>query len=371
MVLLHGPGGYGAMWQQLIPGLTSTHRVVAPDLPGHGTSTVGDGRLDAGRVISWLGELIEHTCPTPPILVGQLVGGAIAARFAADYGDRLERLVLVVPLGLAPFEPSPAYGAALTGFLAHPSEETHDDLWQHCVFDLDALQREPAARWELMKAYNLDRAPTVSDALQALMEQLGFPAIPETVLTRIAAPTSLIWGPPRFHRSALRRRSSEHALRLAAPRDRERRQRAGNRSAGRVSAGASHRPRSCHPKAGRDMTPGVLDVASARASTPRSRESSSTTSRTGCTCTGRVLNPSCRWSRNSICRRSRLRQRNERVDLGRSSVRSASRLFISWYSMSRGINEREKSDEKAAWRQGALRRIRGGQKCQSRERRPR
>jgi pimeloyl-ACP methyl ester carboxylesterase len=138
--------------------------------------------------------LIEHTCPTPPIVVGQLVGGAIAARFAADYGDRLDRLVLVVPLGLAPFEPSPAFGAALTGFLAHPSEETHDDLWQHCVFDLDALRRQPAARWELMKAYNLDRAPTVSDALQALMEQLGFPAIPETVLTRIAAPTSLIWG---------------------------------------------------------------------------------------------------------------------------------------------------------------------------------
>ena len=196
LLLLHGPGGYSAMWRQVIPDLTTTHRVVAPDLPGHGTSTVADGRLDAGRVISWLGELIEHTCPTPPILVGQLVGGAIAARFAADHGDRLERLVLVVPLGLAPFEPSPAFGAALTGFLSQPSADTHDDLWKHCVFDLEALQRQPAARWELMKAYNLDRARTasVSGALQALMEQFGIPAIPEAVLARIAAPTSLIWG---------------------------------------------------------------------------------------------------------------------------------------------------------------------------------
>lgn len=194
MVLLHGPGGYGAMWQQVIPDLTTTHRVLAPDLPGHGTSTVADGRLDAARVISWLGELIEHTCPTPPILVGQLVGGAIAARFAAEYGDRLERLVLVVPLGLAPFQPSPAFAEALTGFLAHPSADTHDDLWEYCVFDLDALQRQPAARWELMKAYNLDRAASVLDALQALMEQFGFPAIPEDVLARIAVPTSLLWG---------------------------------------------------------------------------------------------------------------------------------------------------------------------------------
>jgi pimeloyl-ACP methyl ester carboxylesterase len=196
LLLLHGPGGYGAMWRRVIPDLTTTHRVIAPDLPGHGASTVADGPLDAGRVISWLGKLIEHTCPTPPILVGHLVGGAIAARFAADHGDRVDRLVLVVPLGLAPFQPSPAFGAALTGFLAQPSADTHDDLWKHCVFDLEALQRQPAARWELMKAYNLDRARTASasGALQALMEQFGIPAIPEAVLGRIAAPTSLIWG---------------------------------------------------------------------------------------------------------------------------------------------------------------------------------
>jgi pimeloyl-ACP methyl ester carboxylesterase len=194
LLLLHGPGGYGAMWQQVIPDLTTTHRVIAPDLPGHGTSTVADGPLDAGRVISWLGELIEQRCPTPPILVGQLVGGAIAARFAADHGDRVDRLVLVVPLGLAPFQPSPAFGAALTGFLAQPSADTHDDLWKHCVFDLEALQRQPAARWESMKAYNLDRARTASAALQVLMEQFGIPAIPEAVLARVVAPTSLIWG---------------------------------------------------------------------------------------------------------------------------------------------------------------------------------
>lgn len=196
LLLLHGPGAYGAMWQQVIPDLTTTHRVVAPDLPGHGTSTVADGPLNADRIISWLGELIEQTCPTPPIVVGQLVGGAIAARFAANHGERVDRLALVVPFGLARFEPSPAFGAALTGFLAQPSADTHDDLWQYCVADFDALRRRPDVRWELMKAYNLDRARTasVSVALQALMEAFGFAAIPEDVLAQIATPTSLIWG---------------------------------------------------------------------------------------------------------------------------------------------------------------------------------
>jgi pimeloyl-ACP methyl ester carboxylesterase len=196
LVLLHGPGVYGAMWQQVIPELVATHRVIAPDLPGHGSSSVPDGPLDAGWVLSWLGELVERTCPAPPVLVGQLVGGAMAARFAADYPERVDALVLVVPLGLAPFQPTPAFGAALTRFLAEPSEDAHDELWKHCVFDLDRLRRQPAARWELMKAYNLDRArmPGGSIALQALIEHFGLAAMPQQVLARVASPTTLIWG---------------------------------------------------------------------------------------------------------------------------------------------------------------------------------
>ncbi len=194
MVLLHGPGGYGAIWQQVIPDLSATHRVIAPDLPGHGASSMVEGELGVDRLMAWLGELVEQTCSTPPVLLGQLLGGAIAARFAADHGDQLDRLVLVVPFGLAAFEPTPAFGAALTGFLSEPSEASHDDLWEHCVFDLDALRRRPAVRWEPMKAYNLDLAPRAAEAIQALMGPFGFAPIPEATLARIAVPTSLVWG---------------------------------------------------------------------------------------------------------------------------------------------------------------------------------
>jgi pimeloyl-ACP methyl ester carboxylesterase len=94
VVLLHGPGEYGAKWLRVIPGLVTTHRVIVPDLPGHGTSKVIEGALDADRVLAWLDDLIECTCPTPPVLVGHTLGGAIAARFATRRGERLERLVL-------------------------------------------------------------------------------------------------------------------------------------------------------------------------------------------------------------------------------------------------------------------------------------
>jgi pimeloyl-ACP methyl ester carboxylesterase len=196
VVLLHGPGGYGAMWQQVIPELTTGYRIVAPDLPGHGASSMMAGRLDDRRMNAWLGELIEETCATTPSLVGQLIGGALAVRFAADHGDQVGRLVLVVPFGLAPFQPTPAFGAALSGFLTEPSGGAHDELWAQCVFDLDALRRQPGARWELMRAYNLELATDggVAGSIQALMARFGFDAIPDETLSKIAVPTALIWG---------------------------------------------------------------------------------------------------------------------------------------------------------------------------------
>ena len=91
------------------------------------------GSLDADRVIAWLSELIEHTCPSPPVLVGYALGGAIAARFASDQGDRLSRLVLVDALGLGRFEPAPDFGLALNDFLAQPTEHTRQPLATLCT----------------------------------------------------------------------------------------------------------------------------------------------------------------------------------------------------------------------------------------------
>lgn len=197
VVLLHGPMGNATHWRGIIPGLAATHRVIVPDLPGHGASEVnGEDRIDPGRVMEWLSELIEQSCKTPPALVGHLLGGAIAARYASGHGHRLRRLVLVDMFGLRPFQPAPDFGVALSNFLAQPSEHTHSDLWRHCAFDLDALRQRMGEWWQPFEAYNLDRArkPSVQAAVATLMEHFGVPAISTSDLARIAVPTTLIWG---------------------------------------------------------------------------------------------------------------------------------------------------------------------------------
>lgn len=210
MVLLHGPGESALWWMRVLPDLVSTHRVVAPDLPAHGASGSSEGPLDADRVLSWLDEVIEHTCPSPPVLVGHLLGGAIAARFAVGRGDRIRRLVLVDSLGLSWFRPSPTFALGLIRFLVRPAKRNYDRFLTQCMFDPDGLREGMGERWKPFIAYNLERAraPEAKAGLRTLMLKLGIPAIPREDLARIAVPTTLIWG---RHDQAIKLRVAEDA----------------------------------------------------------------------------------------------------------------------------------------------------------------
>lgn len=84
-----------------------------------------DGSPDTDRVLRWLGELIEYTCPA---LVGISLGGSIATRFAIAHTDRLSRLVLVDAGSLGRFRPAPGVALALIRFIARPSERS-----LHCL----------------------------------------------------------------------------------------------------------------------------------------------------------------------------------------------------------------------------------------------
>ena len=195
LVLLHGPGEFAAKWLRVIPDLVTTHHVIAPDLPGHGASGGAESRLDAEQVLRWLSELIQRTCPSPPTLLGHTLGGAIAARFAVEHSDRLERLVLVDTLGLAPFRPAPRFALTMAHYMVRPSERTYDRFMRQCSADLDGLREEMGESWQPFEAYNLELArASGAKAVGRLMRQVGLPRIPPEDLTRITAPTFLIWG---------------------------------------------------------------------------------------------------------------------------------------------------------------------------------
>ena len=198
----HGPpvvflqAEFAAVWMRVIPELVRTHRVIAPDLPGLGASHVPNGSPGVDTVLTWVGELIEQTCPTPPVLVGKGAGGAIAARFAVDHSDQLQALVLVDTYGLARYRPALGMALTFTGVMLRPTERGLERGFRnYCFADLDGVRGEMGERWEAMAAYALDRfrTPAVRAAMRRLMRPLAS-AIPPHDLARITVPTTLIWG---------------------------------------------------------------------------------------------------------------------------------------------------------------------------------
>ena len=97
LVCLHGLGGSHLNWTAIGPRLSRRSRVVALDLVGHGltpagsrTPTIeGHRRLLAGFLAAMGGR--------PSILVGNSMGGLVAALQAADDPDSVAGLVLVDP----------------------------------------------------------------------------------------------------------------------------------------------------------------------------------------------------------------------------------------------------------------------------------
>jgi pimeloyl-ACP methyl ester carboxylesterase len=195
VVLLHGPGESAVNWRWVVPDLARTHRVVAPDLPAHGATGTDPACLGEDGVLAWLHDLVEQRCAEPPALVGHVLGGAIAARFAARHPDRVSRLVLVDSLGLSRFRPSMRFALGFVGFLARPNERSFERFMGQCAYDLDRLRRDMGHDWQPFAAYNigLARAANAKDGGR-LFRSVGLPRLPTEDLGRISAPTTLVWG---------------------------------------------------------------------------------------------------------------------------------------------------------------------------------
>jgi pimeloyl-ACP methyl ester carboxylesterase len=196
IVLLHGQGGFAAMWVPVMRELVGGHRVVAPDLPGLGRSEVRTASLDASGMATWLSGLIAQTCDERPIVVGHSLGGSLGAHFALAHGERLRGLVLVDSGSLGRFRPSPRMLLALIRFVKEPSPATHHGFLSQVFVDPDRARVIWGDRWDAFESFHiyLARQPSVATANRELLRRIGIRRIPRDRLREIRVPVDLIWG---------------------------------------------------------------------------------------------------------------------------------------------------------------------------------
>ena len=101
VVLVHGLGGQWQNWLENLPRLAEQRRVLALDLPGFGLSPEPQKRI----TIKGYGRTVEDFCERldlgPVALVGNSMGGFVAAETAIQVPGRVSRLVLVSAAGIS------------------------------------------------------------------------------------------------------------------------------------------------------------------------------------------------------------------------------------------------------------------------------
>lgn len=107
VLLIHGSGpgvSAWANWRVVLPELSKTHRVIAPDVLGFGYTERPEGiTYDMATWTEHLVGLMDALGIEKAAVVGNSFGGALALNVATHHPDRVSKLVLMGAVGV-PFE---------------------------------------------------------------------------------------------------------------------------------------------------------------------------------------------------------------------------------------------------------------------------
>lgn len=95
VVLVHGGGAHSGWWDHVAPFFSGTHRVIAPDLSGHGDSQARgsyDLRTWATEVMAAAGTAGPAGRPT---IVGHSMGGWVVSTAAMHYSQQINSMLVI------------------------------------------------------------------------------------------------------------------------------------------------------------------------------------------------------------------------------------------------------------------------------------
>src|SRR5438874_1936085 len=101
LMLVHGLGGAASNWTELAPLLLERHRLLVPDLPGHGGSTALPAVSGLEPFADRVALLAEREDMLPATVVGHSLGGMVVLRLALRRPDAVTSLVLASAAGLS------------------------------------------------------------------------------------------------------------------------------------------------------------------------------------------------------------------------------------------------------------------------------
>jgi pimeloyl-ACP methyl ester carboxylesterase len=198
LLFVHGLSGCWQNWLENIPHFARTHRVIALDLPGFGSSPMPTWEISIPAYGRFVRDFCERLGVDRCSLVGNSMGGFIATEVAITEPERVDDLTLVSAAGItwARARHEPAVMIAAMGRAAMPAllklqtssmrrPRLRRAAFQGVFYDPNGLRREML--WE--NFVPAMKSPGYFDAMSHLF---GYDV--RDRLAEIGVPTLIVWG---------------------------------------------------------------------------------------------------------------------------------------------------------------------------------
>ena len=192
LVLIHGFGANKDNWTRLAKEFKGEFNVYAIDLPGHGDSSKP---LDIGYrfedQVNYLNQVLAELGVKQFHMMGNSMGGAITALYAATHPDQIQTAVLFDPAGIFEYE-SELVDRVLDGDnpLIPKKKGDFDKLLDF------ALEKRPFVPWPIFDVMEEKAIANreVNEVIFAAIRDTGFEPDFRDAITRIEAPVLVVWG---------------------------------------------------------------------------------------------------------------------------------------------------------------------------------
>jgi pimeloyl-ACP methyl ester carboxylesterase len=187
VILLHGLGGSTEVWANNMAPLAAQFRVIALDQIGFGKSAKPLVNYRIRTYVDFLDQFCKQLKIERASLVGNSMGGWIAAAFTAVFPDRVDKLVLVDAAGYTP----PKTLDMRTLFALNPTTREGMKLLSAKVFYNKLFQTDAMIEQAMAARLAAGDGYTINSITESIIRGEDF--LDDTVKT-IKRPTLIVWG---------------------------------------------------------------------------------------------------------------------------------------------------------------------------------
>lgn len=188
VILLHGLGGDSSNWLSTIGPLSEKYRVIVPDQIGFGRSDKPLISYRVGTYVDFLAGLYKELKIERASLVGNSLGGWIAAAFALAYPEKVERLVLVDAAG---FSLGSEVDPRLLGALNGSTRDAVKQLLPLVFYDKERFMNDALIDMFFTRRVTTGDGYTIQQIIESVIRNED---VLDKRLSAIKQPTLIIWG---------------------------------------------------------------------------------------------------------------------------------------------------------------------------------